>query len=89
MSYTPTKAPAINDPMAQEIFKYITRELERIASAFEDQTDLVSFVVQHRAPTKLREGQFAFADGVDWNPGSGRGLYLYNDGAWEQVYATL
>jgi hypothetical protein len=36
--------------------------------------------VTHVAPLKPRDGDFRFADGTDWNPGSGRGIYYYDSG---------
>lgn len=32
----------------------------------------------HAAPAKPQDGQLAYADGSDWNPGSGRGVYRYD-----------
>lgn len=86
--YQPGSPPAINDPVAQELIIYIRRELERIADEMRGQTAFVNFDVLYAEPLKLDEGMLAFADGTVWDPGSGRGLYIYNDGAWEQVYAT-
>jgi hypothetical protein len=40
---------------------------------------------QYAAPDKPREGQFAKADGVTWNPGGGAGLYQYQGGAWVKL----
>lgn len=34
------------------------------------------------APTKPKERQLAFADGVNWNPGSGKGVYCYYNSTW-------
>src|SRR5262245_33006432 len=34
-------------------------------------------------PTKPREGMVAFADGTNWDPGDGRGYYVYSGGAWK------
>lgn len=36
----------------------------------------------HAVPAKPRNGQVAYADGTDWNPGSGQGFYGYVNGAW-------
>jgi len=33
-------------------------------------------------PIRPREGMMAFADGVNWDPGSGKGFYVYTNGAW-------
>ena len=40
---------------------------------------------EHIAPDNPQEGDFRFADGVDWNPGSGKGLYFYKDNAWNFI----
>lgn len=34
------------------------------------------------APAKPREGDIRFADGTNWNPGSGEGAYIYRSAAW-------
>lgn len=39
-------------------------------------------VEQHAVPSKPRDGDVVFADGVDWNPGSGQGYYGYYGAAW-------
>lgn len=43
------------------------------------------FIETHVAPAKPREGMVRFADGTDWNPGSGRGLYSYVSGSWAKL----
>ena len=37
--------------------------------------------VLHAAPDKPQTGRIVFADGTDWNPGSGRGTYVYDEDA--------
>ena len=34
------------------------------------------------APSNIDNGMIVYADGVNWNPGSGSGLYVRDDGAW-------
>jgi hypothetical protein len=41
--------------------------------------------VWHVAPAKPREGMLVYADGTDWNPGSGAGYYVYYAGAWHPL----
>lgn len=41
--------------------------------------------VLYAEPARLFEGLFAFADGTEWDPGSGRGLYQYVSGAWAKL----
>lgn len=34
-------------------------------------------------PSKPREGDIRLADGTQWNPGSGAGVYAYYGGTWK------
>lgn len=34
------------------------------------------------APDRPRRGLVVYADGVNWNPGSGEGLYRFNGSTW-------
>jgi hypothetical protein len=43
------------------------------------------FPVFHTAPDKLVEGMVRVADGTDWDPGSGAGIYLYLGGSWTKL----
>lgn len=36
-------------------------------------------------PTNKRDGMIRYADGTDWNPGSGEGFYGYENGAWVKL----
>lgn len=42
-------------------------------------------VVTYVEPSKPRETMIRFADGVEWNPGAGRGLYQYVSGTWTKL----
>lgn len=42
----------------------------------------ITFEELHVEPEKPRVGRVAYADGTDWNPGSGEGLYVYKSGGW-------
>ena len=42
--------------------------------------------VLHAAPAKPQPGMIVYADGTDWNPGSGEGTYQYSiAGSWVLV----
>lgn len=43
------------------------------------------FVFSLVAPDKPREGMIRLADGTNWNPGSGIGLYQYLGGVWVKL----
>jgi hypothetical protein len=36
----------------------------------------------HAAPERVYTGLLVLADGTDWDPGSGQGVYCYYGGAW-------
>jgi hypothetical protein len=79
------KAQPVSDVSSQEeLVAYLRRELEQIEVAF---TQLLPQVVHwlHAEPERLREGLVAGADGTDWNPGAGEGLYVYYAAAWHKL----
>jgi microcystin-dependent protein len=39
------------------------------------------------APERLEDGMVAYADGTNWNPGSGAGPYMYVGSAWVAMFA--
>jgi hypothetical protein len=65
----------------------VEREMMRVAAATE-----VALLRQveflHAEPPRPREGMVAGADGTDWNPGSGQGLYVYFAGAWQVLFTA-
>ena len=36
----------------------------------------------HKEPSKPRRGDYRIADGSDWDPGSGEGLYRHDGATW-------
>lgn len=68
-------------PDSSELARFLVVELNKIASAITalaaghlDQTNA--------APTRPRDGDIRYADGTNWNPGSGKGFYAYYGAAW-------
>lgn len=39
----------------------------------------------HVAPPKPRAGMIRLADGVNWNPGAGQGVYCFYNGTWNKL----
>lgn len=58
----------------QDEFKKIQNAVNAVALGHLDET--------HVSPAKPREGDIRLADGTNWNPGSGSGMYFYQDSAW-------
>jgi len=43
------------------------------------------FTTTHVAPARPRDGMIRRADGTDWDPGDGEGLYQRLSGTWEKL----
>lgn len=81
--YQPRHPPF--SPDVKALAQYVGDELQSVAQAQSDPVDFVQFNVLHAAPARPREGMVAFADGTDWAPGVGAGLYQYVGGAWAKL----
>ena len=65
---------------------FLVEEFTRISSALAElEVPLVTLLVTHVVPSRPQEGMVINADGTDWNPGSGAGLYEYVGGAWNKL----
>ena len=58
------------------------REIEVREGAGKDARYYVSLSAE---PAKLTDGLVAYADGTNWDPGHGEGLYMYHSGAWHPL----
>ena len=80
--YAPTVPPVTSEPDATTVMGYLYNELLGISAALEGIEKGQYLPVLHVAPTRPRTAQVVFADGTDWDPGSGEGLYIYYAAAW-------
>lgn len=78
MSYIPTFPGEGVTP------QWLYDELQRIASEMYRPT-ASTYETLHVAPERPQEGMVATADGTDWNPGAGAGIYQYRAGAWNRL----
>lgn len=79
-SYNPTPRQ-----LGEDLELYLRRELDAISAALRgtDVTEILT--VLYRPPVRFKEGRVVFADGVHWNPGQGRGVYVFTNGQWEKA----
>ena len=64
-------------------------QFQKLANEFtEFEIESIRFKIFHTEPENPSEGHLYYADGSDWNPGYGRGLYLYTTG-WEPLVNVL
>ena len=74
-------SPSITPYLAEELPPYIKAELNRVSSSVNDLAD-GHIDKTHVEPSKPRTGDKRYADGSDWNPGQGEGLYFYDGTEW-------
>lgn len=67
-----------------QLADFVVRELRRIGQAMYPGIfpDFIQLTTLNAEPDKPREGMVVLADGTDWNPGSGAGVYGYIGGLW-------
>lgn len=74
------------------------KDLEELKRAIQSQLDRLSYETLlpqpgvgvllpklQGVPDKPRDGLVVQADGTNWNPGSGAGLYAYYGGVWNKL----
>jgi len=83
--YRPSPAPLTNDSTLAGIIRWAQRELSEVARSSQE-ISIVELRVLYTPPEKPRAGMLVYADGTEWNPGSGEGVYRYNlAGTWAFV----
>lgn len=62
-------------------------EFHNLQRALNDAQPEFTLQVRHAAPAKTLTGMVVYADGVDWNPGSGEGVYVRDkaNAAWRYL----
>jgi len=78
MSYVPTFPGEGVTP------QWLYDELQRIGNEMNTSSAII-FDTLHAAPARPQEGMLVSADGTDWNPGSGAGMYQYRASAWHYL----
>ena len=79
--YIPAEVPIEYDQ------QFFAEELRRISGQLQVmELPYILLVPQNVVPVKLYDGVVAHADGTNWNPGHGAGLYEYHGGAWVPLF---
>ena len=63
----------------EQLCQWINGELGRIAGDLK----MLELVEYTATPAKPFHGMRVIADGTNWNPGSGRGVYWYDRSTWK------
>lgn len=67
------------------LLDFLRREFFSIHRGFEGVHELPELFEE---PARLKAGMLVFADGTEWNPGQGRGVYFYADNTWYKFTLT-
>lgn len=82
MVYRPSK-PTVTT--LEGLRQWVEDEFMSIQGHTAQREDILDMRSLHVEPTRPRTGMLVFADGTDWNPGSGEGFYEYRGGAWHKL----
>ncbi|HEX6824743.1 MAG TPA: hypothetical protein VF077_00390 [Nitrospiraceae bacterium] len=64
--------------------EYLESRLTELWLVVQEMQDMLMVPLKH-APKKIVEGTMRIADGVNWNPGAGAGIYEYRGGVWHKL----
>lgn len=69
-----------------ELATWLWGQFNRVAAALrEPEPRAIVLTKLAAAPDKVRDGLTVYADGANWNPGAGQGVYTYYSGAWNKL----
>lgn len=81
-TYEPSPVPQDYGPLRS----WIRGQFQRVADTLRAPTvSRVRFDILHSEPSRFSNGDIVMADGTDWNPGAGSGLYQRIGGAWVKL----
>ena len=84
MTYEPENLGTYSDEEISQLVEILSRELNRVSIGF---TNVSSLLLEelHVAPAKPRTGLTVLADGTNWNPGAGQGVYTFYNNTWNKL----
>jgi len=83
LSYEAGSSPPGGDSALRQ---WLSEQLRKLAAeTLEPAPRSVRLASLAAVPAKLYNGLTVFADGTNWNPGAGQGVYTYYAGAWNKL----
>ncbi len=80
MAYIPAPIPTAPESLRD----FLQRELRAISGALGSVNSL-QLKPLGAAPGKYSAGTIVYADGTNWDPGSGEGIYAYYNAQWNKL----
>lgn len=69
-----------------QLREYLRTELQALATVLNELDSYsLKFDELHAEPARRFTGLTVLADGTDWNPGSGAGVYTFYGAAWHKL----
>ena len=79
--YTPNPVP--EDP--EDLPQYLLQEFTKLQGALEE-TPVTFIEIKNVVPERIKQGDIVYADGTNFDPGSGEGVYFRNSaGSWVKL----
>lgn len=78
MNFARIPVAGVKDPAVAQILEQMQTNIQQALN----QAGTVSLQVLYAAPARAWDGMVVVADGVTWNPGSGKGAYRYDGSSW-------
>ncbi len=75
----------INLRNIEDVGRYMDEVLVFIERAWNERAKYLELVEINAEPARLYTGLTVLADGSDWDPGSGQGVYTYYNGTWNKL----
>lgn len=69
---------------SEDVLTYVNAEFNKVALSL-DRLEQMVLDQTNAVPAKPRDGMLKYADGVNWNPGGGQGIYAYYAGVWNKL----
>ncbi len=69
----------------EDLVRWLEDELSTVDQAVTSGRAILNFVPLHAPNPKPQIGNITYADGVDWNPGQGEGLYVYTSTGYQKL----
>ena len=78
--WSPNPAPV----QPQQLPDYLFSELNKLGDVVFN-LDTFRLESTHVEPVKSRDGDIRYADGTDWNPSGGEGIYAFFNNTWNKL----
>lgn len=77
---------AIPNGTPRGLKEWLARHFRLVSLNFQNPHPItISLDELHEEPERPESGMIVFADGSDWDPGSGQGIYCYYGSAWNKL----